>query len=79
MANGNSAKGNPASHRMSNANRKAKRAERWAKARKRRDLANQANAQREQANTAARAAGEMTPWERAKAARAQKRAAKSAA
>lgn len=69
-------KGNPASHRMSNAGRKARRATRWERARKRRDKANEATKQREQHNATLRADNIPTPWMVAKIMRAERRAAK---
>lgn len=63
MASNNSAKGNPASHRMSNQHRKAYLASSWEKARKRKDARIKANAEREARNKKLRALGKPTPWE----------------
>lgn len=76
MANGNSAKGNPASHRMSNTGRKARRAERWTKARKRKDKRIAAEGERRLHNAVLRADNLPTPWMVAKILRAERRAAK---
>jgi hypothetical protein len=67
VTNTNSAKGNPASKRMTNAQRKTRRERSWrngeerkAERRKRQDEAAARNRQ-------LRAAGELTPWEQANA------------
>lgn len=75
MSNQNSAKGNPASKRMSNVQRKAKRANSWNRCQKRKAAKREAVAEREAQNRVRRAEGTPTPWEAAKAARKARRAA----
>lgn len=70
MANQSSGKGNPAHKRMSNAQRKNRRAASWARGEKRKEARRQAQKARERVNAATRASGELTPWELAKATRA---------
>jgi len=61
------AKGNPAAKRMSNDKLKAKRARSWARGQQRKKERREAQLLREQRNRELRAAGELTPWEQAKA------------
>ena len=79
MANTSSSKGNPASHRMSNPNLKARRARLWAAQEKRKDARRKAQAEREQRNRELRAAGLPTPHEAKKIARRARRDALRAA
>lgn len=73
MANQNSSKGNPASHRMSNPRRKARRAECWLRSQKRKERNRDANEERAAANRYARMIGDPTPHEAKKAKRRAKR------
>lgn len=73
MANTKSGKGNPASHRMSNANLKARRQRSWAAGQKRKEARRAAQKARERANAELRAQGLPTPWERAQRARLVRR------
>lgn len=66
-------KGNPASHRMSNPRLKAARAKSWARGQARKAAARVLVATAERENSAARAAGGLTPWEQAQAKRRQRR------
>lgn len=78
MASNKSAKGNPASHRMSNANLKARRQRSWKNGEERkveRRAEQQANAKR---NDLTRRMGELTPWEKAGAIRKHRRSLASA-
>lgn len=75
MANQNSAKGNPASKRMSNPAKKALRQACWARGEKRKKLRVAKQEKQAAHNRALRADGEPTPWETAKAVRAARRAA----
>lgn len=68
-----SAKGNPASHRMSNAAYKARRAAAWLRGQKRKEANRAAQNERTSENKRRRANGEPTPWEKAKAQRASNR------
>jgi hypothetical protein len=70
---GSSSKGNGASKRMSNPNHKATRARSWAKGETRKKARVEAQKQREAENKKLRAAGQPTPWEQARAARAERR------
>lgn len=69
-----SSKGNPASHRMSNPNLKARRARSWLAGERRKEARRKAQAEREARNKELREAGKPTPWEAAKAARKARRA-----
>lgn len=66
MANSASAKGNPASHRMSNAKLKAKRARSYETGVKRKDENRKANEAAAARNRQFRADSERTPYEIAK-------------
>lgn len=70
MATQKSSKGNPASHRMANANLKARRERSWRRGQERKTARREAQAARAADNRAARARGEATPWQIAKARRA---------
>lgn len=74
MPKGSSNKGNPASKRMTNANRKARRARSWAAGQKRKEARIKDQRTREALNRASRAAGDLTPWDAVKAERARRRA-----
>lgn len=50
LTNQQKTKGNPAHHRMSNTNRKARRARCWARGEKRKEVRREAQARREAAN-----------------------------
>lgn len=67
MANTNSAKGNPASKRMTNAQRKTRRERSWRNGEERKALRRKEQDERAARNRQLRAAGEPTPWERANA------------
>lgn len=69
MASSNSAKGNPASTRMSNSRRKARRAECWARSEKRKKALRETQEAAHKRNLATIAAGGKTPWQLAKARR----------
>lgn len=73
MANTSSAKGNPASHRMSNKNLQAKRERSWKNGQKRKEERKEEQRQREQRNKQLRAGGQLTPWEQSKARRREMR------
>jgi GAF domain-containing protein len=62
--------------RTGNVNRKARRAASWARGQARKLVTKRAQAERTQNNVERRLAGQFTPWESAKAIRAEKRAAK---
>ena len=68
-----SSKGNPATHRMSNAALKERRAASWARGRRRKEARIKAQKDREKANRERRAQGIPTPWEVAKATRKTRR------
>jgi hypothetical protein len=72
MPNTSSAKGNPASHRMSNPALKARRAGSWMRgqARKAARVAKEKAAHKRNVETG------ISPWQQAKAARAQRRRAR---
>ena len=74
MSNQQSAKGNPASKRMSNVARQNRRQNSWNRCQKKKEAKRAAVAEREAANRARRAEGTPTPWEAAKAARKARRA-----
>lgn len=61
-----SSKGNPASHRMSNAHRKAYMEAAYAKRQKRKEELKAEIKKREERNRALTKAGRQTPWEWAK-------------
>lgn len=67
------AKGNPAGKRMSNPNRKARRARSWAAGQQHKAQRVAEQEARAQANRQRRARGEATPWELARQARAERR------
>lgn len=73
MATSKSAKGNPATHRMGNANLKARRARSWARGEARKQANRKANEQRAADNRKLRAEGLPTPHEVKKAKRRAKR------
>lgn len=68
-------KGNPASRRMSNAARAAKRERSWSRGQDRKAQRVKDQKRREAANRLLHAKGELTPWETAKLARRTRRAA----
>lgn len=61
MANQNSAKGNPASKRMTNQARKAKRERSWKKRQREKEETKREVKKREDANKATKKAGGLTP------------------
>lgn len=69
----NNSKGNGASKRMSNPRRKARREACWSRGQKRKEARRIAAEDAALRNSNARANGELTPWEKAKAARAARR------
>lgn len=69
MSGQSSNKGNPASHRMTNPNLKARRARSWAAGQKRKEANRRAQEQRAEVNRGITDAGDPTPWEVAKAVR----------
>lgn len=73
MANQSSAKGNPASHRMSNPHYKLKHEKAWKRSQTTKEARREAQKQRERNNAKLRAAGKPTPWEAAEARRLQLR------
>lgn len=73
MAGQQSAKGNPATHRMGNPRRKARRAECWARGQKRKLARKKEADEAQKFNAGVVAGGGMTPWQRAKALRAERR------
>jgi hypothetical protein len=70
-----SAKGNPASKRMTNPVRKTRRERCWRNGQKRKAERVKAQQEREAANRTRREAGDLTPWELACELRAARRAA----
>lgn len=66
-------KGNPASHRMSAGKKKARCARNWAEQQKRKAARKAKQAEAEARNRDTVANDGLTPWQRAKAARAAKR------
>lgn len=78
MSNGSSAKGNPASKRMSNPKLKAKFARCWENGQRRKKARREAAALAEQRNRELIEAGELTPWQAAKAKAAARRAGEAA-
>lgn len=75
MAHASGAKGNPASHRMSNSHHKAKFEAAWKKSQEAKKKRMLAQTEREKANAKIRKEGGLTAWEKAKHERAQRRAA----
>ena len=75
MAGNRAGKGNPASHRMSNANLKARRARSWARAQVKKARNRAANDERAAINKQCRAQGIPTPAEVRRAERRERRAA----
>lgn len=73
------AKGNPASHRMSNPIRKARRARNWEAQQKRKTVRINEAKKREVVNKALKSDGEFTAWEQAKYERDAKRVPKQIA
>lgn len=74
MASGSaSAKGNPASHRMSNPRLKEKFARCWRNGQKRKAERQARALAAQRRNAELRESGELTPWEQAKAARKARR------
>lgn len=69
MANTNSSKGNPASHRMGNQNLKARRAASWNRAQQKKDANRRANEAAAARNRDLRRNGEKTPFETRRMAR----------
>jgi hypothetical protein len=69
-----SAKGNPASHRMSNKERKIRRQSSWARGEKRKDERRKTQQEAEKRNVLLVDSEKLTPWQEAKAARAARRA-----
>ena len=67
-------KGNPASKRIGNAVRKTRRSLSWQRGERRKAKRREEQAVRTAVNVGRRRAGELTPWELAKAARAERRA-----
>lgn len=67
--NQTSNKGNPASHRMTNPNLKARRARSWAAGQKRKEARRRAQEQRTEVNRGRLDNDESTPWQLAKAVR----------
>lgn len=76
MAGGNSAKGNPATHRMSNPKRKARREACWARGQKRKQERQKATEAAAKRNAELHYTETLTPWELAKLKRYAKRDAK---
>lgn len=74
MATQSKSKGNPASKRMTNEKRKARRHACWLRGQDRKRKRREANEDAHKRNQHRRASGELTPWERAKTARAERRA-----
>jgi protein-arginine kinase activator protein McsA len=74
VSNTQSSKGNPASHRMSNAALKNRRARSWRDSQARKQARIEAQHQRQVANRARVKAGEMLPWAAAEAERVARRA-----
>jgi hypothetical protein len=66
-------KGNPASKRMGNAALKARRASSWLRGQRRKAERAKAQKARQEKNASLRESGEPTPWEQAKARRAERR------
>lgn len=79
MAGKNAGKGNPASHRMSNASLKARRARSWARAQVKKARNRAENEAQAVVNRALREQGLPTPHEAKKAARKARRDAMRAA
>jgi hypothetical protein len=73
VANTQSAKGNPASKRMGNAALKGRRAMCWARGKRRKAARVEAQEKRAAENRLRRDRGELTPWEVARAERAERR------
>lgn len=73
MSNQSSNKGNPASKRMSNPNKKACRSRSWARGQKRKKQRVEAQEKREMDNRQRREQGLPTPWEEAQRDRAERR------
>jgi hypothetical protein len=73
MSGSASAKGNPASHRMSNGALKARRERSWKRSQVRKKARIDAQASRQAANKKHRAEGTPTPWQAAKAKRREAR------
>lgn len=79
MAANQSGKGNPASKRMSNPKRKAARERSWERAQKRHKRNREAGEASAALNKQTRESGGLTPWEEARQARREHRAAAQAA
>lgn len=75
MAQASSSKGNPAHKRMGNANLKARRAASWARGQRRKAERVIEQKRRAEDNEQRRLDGHLTPWERAKKKRRERRAA----
>jgi hypothetical protein len=73
-----SSKGNPASHRMSNAHLKDARSRRWRNGQTRKQARIDTQATHESANRKLRSAGQPTPWQVACAERAARRTPRKA-
>jgi hypothetical protein len=73
VAGSSSAKGNPASHRMSNTNLKARRAASWKTGQKRKEERKAEAINAERRNRQTKLSGGLTPWELAKQKRRLKR------
>lgn len=73
MPNSQSAKGNPAHKRMANAKLKARRAASWARGQVRKATLRQTAVMSHRRNLALIEAGELTPWQAAKAKRLSRR------
>lgn len=67
MANTQSSKGNPASHRMGNANLKARRAASWQRGQDRKLQRQKWQDSAHKRNIMLRSEGKLTPWQAAKA------------
>lgn len=77
MSNQSSAKGNPASHRMSNAALKERRKSAWVRGEKRKEMRFRMQEEAHQRNLGLRKIGEMTPWQQVKDRQRARKAAKA--
>lgn len=73
MAKNDSAKGNPAHHRIGNVNRKNRRAASWRRGQEKKKARRLAQEAREKENQKIRAEGGLTPWQLAEAKRKARR------